>query len=129
MLLVKAWVGPSKIQGFGLIAHEFIPKDTIVWRFAPGFDVVLSEAEVQKLPPPAREQVLHYGFFSAVLDRHILCADDDRFTNHSDSANTRFHGDHATAIRDIHPGEEITDDYTAFGKPMHRATRPPAREA
>ena len=38
MLLVKAWVGVSNIHGFGLIAHEFIPKGTVVWKLVPGFD-------------------------------------------------------------------------------------------
>jgi hypothetical protein len=52
MLLVKAWVGPSKIHGFGLIAHEFIPKGTVVWKLVPGFDVILSNDELERLPSP-----------------------------------------------------------------------------
>ena len=125
MLLVKAWIGVSKIHGFGLIAHEFIPKGTVLWRLTPGFDVILSKNEFQVLPSTVQEQVIHYGFFHPNIERYILSADDDRFTNHSDTANSRFCGDHAIAIKDIHVGEEITDNYTEFGKSMQQETRPP----
>ena len=124
MLLVKAWVGVSKIHGFGLIAHEFIPKGKVVWKLVPGFDIMLSEDELRKLPPTVQEQFLHYGFFHPELERHVLSADDDRFSNHSDTANVRFHGDHAIAIRDIHEGEEMTDNYTEYEKSIHQETRP-----
>lgn len=125
MLLVKAWVGVSKIHGLGLIAHEFIPKGTVVWKLVPGFDIILSQDELQKLPPVVQEQVAHYGFFHADINRHVLCADDDRFTNHSDNANIRCYSDHAVAVRDIQDGEEITDNYNEYGKPLHSETRPP----
>jgi len=124
MLLINAWVGPSEIHGFGLIAHQFIPKGTVVWKLEPGFDLVISEDEFKKLPLTGQKIVNHYGFFHPILERHVLCSDDDRFTNHSDTANVKFHGDHAIAIRDIHEGEEITDNYTEFGKPIHSNTRP-----
>ncbi|MEI8206680.1 MAG: SET domain-containing protein [Kiritimatiellales bacterium] len=124
MLLVKAWVGVSKIHGFGLIAHEFIPKETVVWRLVSGFDIVLSDEYLRELPPTVQEQVMHYSFFHPDLKRHVLSADDDRFTNHSDTANVQFFGDHAIAVRDIDEGEEITDNYAEFGKPVHQETRP-----
>jgi len=125
MLLVKAWVGVSKIHGFGLIAHEFIPRGTIVWRLVPGFDVVLTDEELLRLPTPIQEHVLYYGFFDSTLKKHILCADDDRFSNHSDDANTELYGDYSIAIRDIHEGEEMTEDYKGLGKSIYDYTRPP----
>lgn len=125
MLLVKAWVGMSKIHGFGLIAHEFIPRGTIVWRLVPGFDVVLTDEELKRLPAPIQEHILYYGFFDPTLKKHILCADDDRFTNHSDDANLQFHIDHSVAIRDIHEGEEMTEDYKDLGTSINDYTRPP----
>ena len=125
MLLVKAWVGPSKIHGFGLIAHEFIPRGTVVWKLEPGIDVILSEEELERLPASVQQQIRYYSFFHPDLKRHVLCSDDDRFTNHSDDANQRFCGDHAVAVRDIAPGEELTDNYNELGRPLHAATRPP----
>lgn len=126
MLLVRAWVGPSKIHGLGLIAHEFIPEGTVVWKLVPGFDTILSEDDLTDLPEPAQELLEHYAFFHPVLKKYVLCADDDRFTNHSEDANVRFFGDHAVAIRDIFEGEEITDNYNEFGKSFENQTRPTA---
>ena len=41
---------------------------------------------------------------------------DDRYTNHSDNPNTGMEGcDDMIALRDIHPGEEITCDYRHVG--------------
>jgi len=119
MLLVKAWVGESKIHGFGVIAHQFIPEGTVTWRLIPGIDVSLTMEELENLPPVVQDQVRYYGFFHPDYQRHIFCADDDRFTNHSDDANQRFCGDHSVATRDIHPGEELTDNYNEFGRPLH----------
>jgi hypothetical protein len=124
MLLVKAWVGMSKIHGFGLIAHEFIPKGTVTWRLVPGVDVILSDKELEVLPNPVQDQIRYYSFFHPDLKRHILSADDDRFTNHSDDANQKFCGDHAIAIRDIAPGEELTDNYNEFGRMLYAVIRP-----
>ncbi|MBI5410519.1 MAG: SET domain-containing protein [Nitrospirae bacterium] len=122
MLLVNAWVGQSKIHGLGLIAHEFIPSGTIVWRLAPGFDAVLSEAQLKGLSLTAQNHVQHYGYFDTRHQKYVLCAAADRFTNHSENANTRFFGDHSIAIRDIQEGEEITNDYTELEKPINSRT-------
>jgi hypothetical protein len=115
MMLVKCWVGPSAIHGLGLIAKEFIPNGTVVWKLVPGFDVVLTEAEFQELPQVAKDNILYYGWFDNRLNKYILSADDDRFTNHSDTPNIRFCGDSAVALCDIHPGEELTDNYAELG--------------
>jgi hypothetical protein len=112
MMLVKCWVGPSAIHGLGLIAKEFIPNGTVVWKLVPGFDVVLSEAEFQELPQAAKDQILYYGWFDNRLKKHILSVDDDRFTNHSDTPNIHLSGNFAVALCDIHPGAEITCNYT-----------------
>ncbi|MDZ4724628.1 MAG: SET domain-containing protein [Leptospira sp.] len=119
MLLVKAWVGESKIHGLGVIAHEFIPEGTVTWRLVSGFDVLISLEELKNLPTTVQDQVQYYGFFHPDYEKHIFCVDDDRFTNHSDNANQRFCGDYSVAIRDIHPGEELTDNYNEFGRALH----------
>ena len=54
MLLINARVGPSSIQGLGLIAQQFIPTGTIVWSFVAGFDVEIPESFLQSLSEPAR---------------------------------------------------------------------------
>ena len=118
MLLVRAWVGPSKIHGLGLIAHEFIPKGTVCWKLVPMFDAILSEEEVRDLPASAQEQVKYYGFFYQHIKKHVLCADDSRFTNHSENPNQSSTGDFSVATRDIEAGEELTENYNDYGYPM-----------
>lgn len=113
MLLVNARVGASAIHGLGLIAQEFVPAGTVIWRFMPGFDVEIPEAALPSLSPAAAEQVLHYAEYFAEEAKFVLSSDDDRFTNHSDDPNTMSDKDTmvAVAIRDVGVGEEITCDY------------------
>jgi len=129
MLLVNARAGMSSIHGYGLIAQEFIPRGTIIWRFQPGFDVVIPEAEIERLSPAARDQVLYYAYFDKQNHSFILSSDDDRFTNHSDEPNStsKAHcdGDFVVAIRDIQPGEEITINYREIGVMLHRGNGRP----
>lgn len=116
MLLINARVGPSSIQGLGLIAQQFIPTGTIVWSFVAGFDVEIPESFLQSLSEPARAQLIHYAEYFATKSRFLLSGDDDRFMNHSDAPNTRQRDDGGAypvviAIRDICAREEITCDY------------------
>lgn len=111
MLLVNARVGESAIHGLGLIARQFIPAGTIVWKFIAGFDIEIQESSLESLSPAAREQVIHYAEYHAASRKFVLSSDDDRFTNHSEDPNTRSRDCIMYALRDIHEGEEITCDY------------------
>jgi len=114
MLLVKTKIGPSKIHGIGLFADEFIAKHTPTWEFTPGFDVILSEEEVSKFAPLAREAFLHYCYKDLDLNKYILCSDDGRFMNHSNDPATGYIpliSEWDIALRDIQPGEELTCNY------------------
>jgi uncharacterized protein len=114
VLVVDAAVGPSAIQGLGLIANEFVPAGTKVWVFAPEIDIELTEEQIRALSHAARKQIQRYTYRFPGADTHVLCGDDARFTNHSDDPNTRCRDDHTYATRDIHPGDEITSDYSEF---------------
>jgi hypothetical protein len=116
MLLAKTRVHHSTIHGLGLFAAEPIPKGTPAWRFTPGFDLELSPSCLEALTPEQRERLLHYGYIDPRLGCFILCCDDARFINHSDTPNilpdfTEDRRGVDIAIRDIGPGEEITADY------------------
>lgn len=123
MLRVHARVGVSTIHGLGLFAKEFIPSGTIIWEFGPGFDLEIPDSAVELLSPPAQQQLRHYAEYFAEQRLFVLSGDDDRFTNHSDTPNTRQENTGTTypivfAARDISAGEEITCDYrevVAFG--------------
>ena len=66
MLLVKTKIGPSKINGTGLFANQFIPKGTPTWKFQSGFDLKIDKSELANLSESARKQlfitIFSYGF-------------------------------------------------------------------
>ena len=118
MLLVPVRVGPSLIHGLGAFAAAPIAEGTLVWRFTPGFDLDLDPRLLDEQPASFRDTLLHYGYIDPRAERFILCCDDARFINHSDSPNVgvRFELDRYgvdIALRDIAAGEEITVDYQA----------------
>ncbi len=116
MLLIKTKIGPSKIEGIGLFADEFIAKGTMVQKFQPGFDLVISENEISKLSEPAREQFLKYAYKNKT-GNYILCFDNTRFLNHSDNPNLISDDPDEEvdfAARDIQAGEELTVNYKDF---------------
>lgn len=114
MLLVDAHAGASKIHGLGLIAGEFIPKGTLIWRFQPGFDVAVREEDYQKLPRNAQRGLDYYSYHCKAAGLYILSSDDDRFTNHAEDPNSIFVDGVTVATRDILPGDEVTMNYDEF---------------
>ena len=127
MLLVPTRLAPSRIHGLGVFALAPIAKGTAVWRFATGLDMEFSPDIVDGLPEHVRSFFSHYGYLDRNVKRIILCFDDARFVNHSDTPNiaTDYAQDRYgldVALRDIAAGEEITMDYAGFEDP--RATSP-----
>jgi SET domain-containing protein len=116
MLLIKARRGPSSIDGFGLIAQEFIPKGTTMWVFQPNFDQEISEQTFDNFPSVARDYLRTFAYFNTKRKVWILSGDDDRFTNHSDNPNTIDEDMSVIAARDIQIGEEITSNYHDLGE-------------
>src|SRR6187551_594806 len=98
MLLVPTRLAQSPIHGFGVA-------------FDPGI--------VETLPEHVRAFFSHYGYLDRNVKRIILCFDDARFVNHSDTPNVAT--DYAqdsygldVALRDIAAGEELTMNYEGF---------------
>ena len=77
----------------------------------------MSVSFVAALEEPARSFVKKYAYVSPVSGEYILYSDDSRFFNHANIPNTgeaHVEGEqetHGIALRDIHPGEELTIDY------------------
>lgn len=113
MLKIRTYLDKSSIEGIGLFAGEDIPNGTIIWEFTPNFDVVIDNTDnIAYLLEVQREFVKKYAFFDKQTKQWILGADNDRFTNHSESPNTipMFNGI-MVAAQDIKKGEEITCNY------------------
>ncbi|CAN7753406.1 SET domain-containing protein [Paenibacillus sp. LjRoot56] len=96
--------------GFGVFATRLIPKGTITWAL-DDLDQILETETVQALEEDRKKLVLKYSYRNQE-GKYILCWDNGRYVNHSFHANcigTAYEIE--IAVRDIHPGEQLTDDY------------------
>ena len=96
--------------GYGVVATKFIPKGTITW-VLDRFDREFSQTEIDSMESTFKEIVDKYCFRNN-KGLHTLCWDNARYVNHSFNSNclsTAY--DFEIAIRDIHVGQELTDDY------------------
>lgn len=100
----------NKAVGYGVVATKLIKKGTITW-VQDELDHVFSSAEADTLLPHIKVFLDTYSFTNKVGEK-IICWDNGKYVNHSFNPScftTPF--DFEIAIRDIHPGEELTDDY------------------
>lgn len=96
--------------GYGVVAKRFIPKGTITWALDK-LDRIFTPQQLRQMDPPYQEVLDTYTYRNAE-GNYILCWDNARFVNHSSNSNcitTAY--EFELAVRDIHPGEELTDDY------------------
>lgn len=115
MLKVRTKIGESSVHGIGLFADEFIAKGTITWEYHPEFDIAISQEALDELPVVTKDYMLYYCYIDKLLNKYILCADHQRFINHSSSRENILSTPRMdVAHRDIQPGEEFFCDYNKF---------------
>jgi len=120
MLLVKTKIGQSKVHGIGLFADQFISKGTPIWRFKPGFDLMIDKKQLDSLSEVSKEQVLNYDYLNFKTGKHVLCFDNARFFNHSENPNVvgvaSSNDDEGIniAARNIYEGEELMVNYKTY---------------
>ncbi len=113
--------------GHGVVATQFIPAGTITW-VLDKLDREFTPTQFKRLGNLYQEILETYSFRNA-HGNFVLCWDHGRFVNHSFKSNclsTPY--DFEIAIRDIQPGEELTDDYgylnvSAPFKPTNEGTK------
>lgn len=96
--------------GFGVFATRFIPKGTLTWAL-DDLDQILEPEVVEALDEERKKLVLKYSYRNQ-YGKFILCWDNGKYVNHSFHANcigTAYEVE--IAVRDIYPGEQLTDDY------------------
>ncbi len=96
--------------GHGVVATRFIPKGTITW-VQDELDQIYTPQQVAKMQKLSQEMIDKYSFRNN-KGNFVLCWDISKYVNHSFKSNcltTAY--DFEVAIRDIYPGEELTDDY------------------
>ena len=96
--------------GYGVVDIRFIPKGTITW-VQDDLDNIYTPGEVEAMAPRLKEMVDKYTFRNKD-GNYVMCWDLAKYVNHSFNSNclsTAY--DFEIAIRDIDPGEQLTDDY------------------
>jgi uncharacterized protein len=113
MLLVRTILKPSTIEGNGLFAGERISAGQVIWEFTPGLDATFPRASLKALPPVVQDFLNRYCSLDGTSENLTIYADDARFINHSQQANTLWDegAEVLVAARDIEAGEEITENY------------------
>ncbi|HEX2898241.1 MAG TPA: SET domain-containing protein-lysine N-methyltransferase, partial [Bacteroidia bacterium] len=105
------FIGPE--VGYGVFATEFIPKGTITY-VEDDLEVRIPESQFLSYTEPIRAVLDKYSYIDADGVR-IMSWDFAKYVNHNCSFNSISTGyGFEIAIRDIHPGEELTDEYGIF---------------
>jgi hypothetical protein len=102
------WV--SKEIGYGVFATKLIPKGTAVY-VRDQLEIIV-ERDAALLKNPAYTDIIEkYSYIDPKGD-YVLSWDHGRYVNHCCNPNTVTTGyGFEIALRDIAPGEEVTDDY------------------
>jgi hypothetical protein len=99
--------------GYGVFATRRIPRGTITW-VRDRLDQAFTPTAVRQLPAAYHDIVFKYSFIDS-RGCFVLCWDHARYVNHACDATCRSGGyDFELAVRDIAPGEQLTDDYGAL---------------
>lgn len=96
--------------GYGVVATAFIPKGSITW-VLDALDREFTPEEVASMDSLYQQRLDHFTYRNN-RGNYVLCWDHARYVNHSFLSNclsTAY--DFEIAVRDIHPGEQLTDDY------------------
>lgn len=103
----------NDLIGYGVFATEFIPKGTITY-VKDALEPEISPEEYAQHPPDMQEVIEKYSYTDERGFR-IISWDFGKYVNHCCHCNTMSTGyGFEIAIRDIMPGEEITDEYGIF---------------
>lgn len=96
--------------GYGVVATQLIPAGTITW-VLDELDREFTPLEIDEMDP-IYQNIMDVYCFRNNQGNFVLCWDNGRFVNHSFNSNcltTAY--DFEIAIKDILPGEQLTDDY------------------
>lgn len=118
MLLIKAFLSKSKINGIGLFAGENIKAGTIVYKTNPGLDLELTVEQFKQIDEPSKKLIQHYGYQDKETTKWHLAFDNIRFLNHSENGNltkSQVYGPNCLIAKtNIKKGEELLQDYHEF---------------
>jgi hypothetical protein len=103
----------SEEVGYGVFATQFIPKGSITY-VKDCLEISVSPGDYEQLAAEMQEAVEKYSYIDERGHR-IVSWDFGKYVNHCCQCNTISTGyGFELAIRDIQPGEQITDEYGIF---------------
>lgn len=114
MMAVETELRQSPIHGIGIFLLEPVRAGELIWRFDSRIDRVYTEDEIETLPEHMKRFLRTFSTWHEATKLWVLCGDNGRHFNHSDTPNTRsnaisFGDDHAAF--DLAVGTELTSDY------------------
>lgn len=116
MMLVRAYLAPSPIEGLGVFSNDPIKAGDAIWRFDPRLDRLIDRSILDTADERIHAFIDRYCYeMPGYPDHFVLDADEGRFMNHSDTPNCDFTApDVGYALVDIAPGTELTCNYRQF---------------
>lgn len=103
----------NPIIGSGVFATEFIPKGTLTY-VKDSLEIDLTPSQYAQHSKPMRDAVDKYSYIDE-QGHYIVSWDHAKYINHNCDPNTISTGyGFEIAIKDIYPGDEITDEYGIF---------------
>jgi len=114
MMLVDTELRTSGIHGIGVFLLQPVRKGDVVWQYDSRVDRVYSPEEIASLPDHIRRFLDIYSTWHEQVGLWVLCGDNGRHFNHSDTPNTISDGiafGRDIAAADLPAGTELTSDY------------------
>jgi SET domain-containing protein len=117
MMMFETELRPSPIHGLGVFLVEPVRRGELIWRFDGRIDRVYTDEELVTLPAHVQRYLRTYSTWHEETGLYVLCGDNGRYFNHSDTPTTvsnaiSFGEDRA--VRDLATGEELTSNYTTI---------------
>jgi hypothetical protein len=111
----------QKTKSFGIICMQFVQEGDVVYSLAQDSKkVVVDDRNLEEYLSTVHDvlHVLNYGFCSGNTFVDLQLSD-DKYIHHSMTPNVKYLLDRevSVALRDIHPGEEITENYWEYTLP------------
>jgi SET domain-containing protein len=118
MIHIKYKLLTSDLHGIGLFADENISHGQLIYTASPLLDVNITQEQFDTLSVNEKNEILWWGFFDQPSKMWHVDFDVSKFINHSENATVTQEESHdeayLVAVRDILPGEEITQNYLEF---------------
>ena len=114
MLMVETELRQSEIHGTGVFLRQPVRKGELIWRFDSRIDRVYSEDDLASLPDHIQTFLRTYSTWHEATRLWVLCGDNGRHFNHSDTPNTLSLGagfGDDVAAEDLPAGGELTTNY------------------